>query len=155
MASSPTKRCSKLNLPTRATSENCAATRPTGSSFVDPGNLFNILDEINDVDTEGYVPDYLNQDWIERSFQQRYELMLKRREMAGIYRVVPGHRNWQIETAVWNLASFLHCDLETRLQRLGQFLNDFLNDFLYESLNFLYENLNFLYENLRFSLRKI
>jgi len=75
------------------------------------------------------------------------------------YRVVPGHRNWQIETAVWNLAGFLHCTLETRWQRFGQFLNDFLddflNDFLYENLNFLCENLNFLYENLRFSLSKI
>ena len=64
------------------------------------------------------------------------------------YRVVPGHdRNWQIETAVWNLAGFLHCALDTRWQRFGQFLNklfdDFLNDFLYENLNFLYENLRF------------
>ena len=24
------------------------------------------------------------------------------------YRVNPAHRNWQIETAVWNLAGFLH-----------------------------------------------
>ena len=39
-------------------------------------NSFNILDEINDVDTEGYVPDYLNQNQIEGRFQQRYELML-------------------------------------------------------------------------------
>jgi len=31
-----------------------------------------------------------------------------------IYRVIPAHRNWQIETAVWNLAGFLHCALETR-----------------------------------------
>jgi len=30
------------------------------------------------------------------------------------YSSVPGHRNWQIETAVWNLAGFLHCALETR-----------------------------------------
>jgi len=58
------------------------------------------------------------------------------------YRVIPGHRNWQIETAVWNLAGFLHCVLETRWQRFGQFLNDFLNDFLN---NFLYEIFNFLY----------
>jgi len=29
------------------------------------------------------------------------------------YRVILGHRNWQIETAVWNLANFLHCALET------------------------------------------
>jgi len=54
--------------------------------------------------------------------------------------------DWQIETAPWNLAGFLHCALETRWQRFGQFLhvflNDFLNDFLYENLNFLYENLN-------------
>jgi len=28
------------------------------------------------------------------------------------YRVIPGHRNWQIETVVWNLANFLHCALE-------------------------------------------
>ena len=75
------------------------------------------------------------------------------------YRVVPGHRNWQIETAVWNLAGFLHFTLETRWQRFWQFLNDFfddfLNDFLYENLNFLCENIDFLYENLRFSLWKI
>ena len=44
-----------------------------------------MLDEINDVDDEGYVPDYLIQDRIEGRFQQRYKLMLKRREMAGIY----------------------------------------------------------------------
>jgi len=54
------------------------------------------------------------------------------------YRVVPspGHRNWQIGTAVWNLAGFLHCALETCWQRFGQFLEDFLNDFLYENLRF-------------------
>jgi len=56
------------------------------------------------------------------------------------YRVIPGHRNWQIETAVWNLAGFLHFALETRWQRFGQFLNDFLNDFFNDFLN------NFLYE---------
>ena len=39
----------------------------------------------------------------------------------------------------------MHCALETRWQRFGQFLNDFLNDFLDKNLNFLYENLNFLY----------
>ena len=75
------------------------------------------------------------------------------------YRVIPGYRNWQIETVVWNLAGILHCALETRWQRFGQFLNDFLNDFLYENLDFLfenlivfYENLNFLYENFNFSV---
>jgi len=70
------------------------------------------------------------------------------------YRVIPGHRNWQIETAVWNLAGFLHCALKTRWQRFGHFLDDFLNDFLDDSLceilNFLYEILNFLYQNLNF-----
>ena len=63
-----TKRCTKINLPLCATSANCAATRPTGSSFVDPGNLFNMRDEIDYVDDEGYVPDYLNQDRIEGRF---------------------------------------------------------------------------------------
>jgi len=71
--------------------------------------------------------------------------------------VIPGHRNWRIETAVWNLAGFLHCALETRW-RCGQFLkvflNDFCNDFLYENFNFLYENLNVLYENLDFLYEK-
>ena len=61
--------------------------------FVDPGNSFNILDEINDVDTEGYVPDYLNQDRIEGRFQQRYELMLKRREVTEVYHTSHGHCN--------------------------------------------------------------
>jgi len=52
------------------------------------------------------------------------------------YRVIPGHRNWQIETAAWNLAGFLHCASETRCQRLGQFLHDFLNDFFMKILIF-------------------
>jgi len=43
------------------------------------------------------------------------------------YRVVLAHKNWQIETAVWNLASFLHCAFETRWQQFGQFLNVNLN----------------------------
>jgi len=63
------------------------------------------------------------------------------------YSRVPGHRNWQIETAVWNLAGFLYCALETRWQRIG--FGQFVNDFLYENLKFLQENLNFLCENLR------
>jgi len=62
-----------------------------------------------------------------------------------VYRVIPGHGNWQIETAVWNLAGFLHCALETRWQRFGQFLDDFLNDFCDD---FLYENLNFPYKKI-------
>jgi len=52
-----------------------------------------MLDEIDDMDNEGYVPDYLNQDRIEGRFQQRYELMLKRQEMAGIYYTSHGHCN--------------------------------------------------------------
>ena len=79
------KRFSKPKLLPRATSENLIDLRSTGSSFIDPSNSFHMLDEINNMDDEGYVPDYLTQDWIEGSFQQRYELMLKRREMAGIY----------------------------------------------------------------------
>jgi len=57
--------------------------------------------------------------------------------------VVPAHRNWQIESTAWNLAGFLHCALETRWQRFGQFLNDFLDEFRHKNLNFLYENLRF------------
>jgi len=44
-----------------------------------------MLNEIDNMDDKGYVPAYLNQDRIEERFQQRYDLMLKRREMAGIY----------------------------------------------------------------------
>ena len=32
-----------------------------------------------------------------------------------VYRVILAHGNWQIETAVWNLAGFLHCALATPL----------------------------------------
>jgi len=88
-----TKRCTKPNLPPRATSENCAATPPIGSSFIDTGNLFNMLDEIDNVDDENWVPDYLNQYQIEGRFQQRYELMLKQRDMAVIYHTSHGHFN--------------------------------------------------------------
>jgi len=63
-----------------------------------------------------------------------------------VYRVVPGHKNWQIETAVWNLAGFLHCALETCWQRFGQFFNDFLHDFLYENFIFSMKILDFLYK---------
>ena len=40
------------------------------------------------------------------------------------YSRVLAHRNWQIQTAAGNLAVFLHCALETRWQRFGQFVND-------------------------------
>jgi len=83
----------KPKLPPRATSENFVDLRSNGSSFMDPGNLFNMLDEIDDVDDEGYVPTYLTQDQIEGRFQQRYDLMLKRREMAVIYHTSHGHCN--------------------------------------------------------------
>jgi len=47
------------------------------------------------------------------------------------YRVVLGHRkrhrNWQIETTVWNLAGFITVGLEIRWQRFGQFLDDLIN----------------------------
>jgi len=89
------KRFSKPKLLPRATSENFVDLRSTGSSLIDPSNSFHMLDEIeiNDVNDEGYVPAYLNQDWTERRFQQRYELMLKQREMAGIYYTSHGHCN--------------------------------------------------------------
>jgi len=87
------KRVSKPKLPPRATSEIFVDLRSAGSSLIDPSNSFHILDEIDDVDDEGYVPTYLTQDQIEGRFQQRYELMLKRREMAGIYQTSHGHCN--------------------------------------------------------------
>jgi len=54
-----------------------------------------MLEEIDNVNNEGYygVPDNLNQDQIEGCFQQRYELMLKQREMAGIYHTSYGNCN--------------------------------------------------------------
>ena len=52
-----------------------------------------MLDEIDDVNDKGYVPAYLTQDRIEGRFQQRYELMLQRREIAGIYHTSHGHCN--------------------------------------------------------------
>jgi len=75
------KRVSKSKLPPRTTSETLVDLRSAGSSFIDPSNSFHMLDEIDDVDDEGYVPTLLTQDRIEGRFQQRYELMLKRREI--------------------------------------------------------------------------
>ena len=65
--------CTQSNLPPRATSHGVATTT-SGNSFVDPGNSFNILDEIDDVDTKGYAPDYLNQDRIEGRFSNATNL---------------------------------------------------------------------------------
>ena len=42
-------------------------------------------------------------------------------------RVVPGHRNWQIETAAWNLASFLHFFKKPAGSDLGSFLMIYRN----------------------------
>jgi len=53
------KRFSKPKLLSRATSEKFVDLRSTGSSFIDPRNSFHMLDEINNVDDEGYVPAYL------------------------------------------------------------------------------------------------
>ena len=77
----------------RTTSENFVDLRFTGSSFIDPRNSFHVLDEINNVDDECYIPAYLTQDRIEGRFEQRYELMLKQREIAGIYHTCHGHCN--------------------------------------------------------------
>jgi len=38
------------------------------------------------------------------------------------YSSIPGHGNWQIETAVWNLAGLLQCVLEPTGSDLGSFL---------------------------------
>jgi len=40
------------------------------------------------------------------------------------YSSVPGHKNWQIETAGWSWAGFFIVGLETRWQRFEQFLDD-------------------------------
>jgi len=89
------KRVSNPNLPPCATSENVVDLRSAGGSYIisDPSNSFHMLDEIYDVDDEGYVHTCLTQDRIEGRFQQRYELMLKRREMAEIYHTFHGHCN--------------------------------------------------------------
>jgi len=87
------KRVSRPKLPPRATSENFVDLCSAGSSWIDHTNSFHMLDEIDNVDDEGYIPPYLTQDRIEGRFQQRYELMLKRREMAGIYHTSNGHCN--------------------------------------------------------------
>jgi len=83
----------KRVLPPRATSEIFVDLRSAGSSLIHPSNSFHMLDEVDDVDDEGYVPSYLTQDRIEGRFQQRYELMLKRQEMAEIYHTPHGHCN--------------------------------------------------------------
>jgi len=88
-------------MPPRATSNFFVDLRSTCSSFIDPSNLFHMLDEIDDVDDEGYVLAYLTQDRIEGRFQQRYELILQRREMAEIYHTSHGHCN--IRQTVLNL----------------------------------------------------
>ena len=63
----------------------------------------------------------------------RFILIWARSDLPGVgptNKVVTAHRNWQIESAAWNLAGFLHCALETRWQRFGQFLDDLLRDFM-------------------------
>jgi len=68
-----------------------------------------MLDEINDVDDEGYVPADLTQDRIEGRFQQRYELMLKGKEMTGIYHT--SHRRCNNCQTVLNLqAKGIQCN---------------------------------------------
>ena len=54
-------------------------------------------------------------------------LVVRTRALKGMcailgYSSIPGHGNWQIETAVWNLAGLLHCDLEPTGSDLGSFL---------------------------------
>jgi len=52
-----------------------------------------MLYEIDNVDDEVFIPAYLNQGRIEGRLEQRYKLMLKRREMAGIHHTSHGHCN--------------------------------------------------------------
>ena len=54
-----------------------------------------MLNEIDDVDDEVYVPAYLTQvrDQIEGRFQQHFEFILQQQEMAGIYHTSHGHCN--------------------------------------------------------------
>jgi len=87
------KRVSKLKMPPRATSENFVNLRSICILFIDPSNSFHMLDEIDNVDDEGYMPSYLTQDRTKGRFQQRYELMLQQREMVEIYHTFHGHCN--------------------------------------------------------------
>jgi len=65
LALSSNKRFSKPNCRRALLFEIFVDLRSTGSSFIVPSNSFHVLDEIDDVDDEGYVPAYLTQDWIE------------------------------------------------------------------------------------------
>jgi len=103
------KRVSKPKTLPRATSENFVDLRSAGSSFIDPSNSFHILDEIDNVDDEGYVPSYLTENRIEGCFQQRCELMLQRREMAEIYHTSHGHCNNR-QTVLNLLAKGIECN---------------------------------------------
>jgi len=100
------KRFSKTKWLPRATTENFVDLRSTGSSFINPSNSFHMLEEIYNVDDEGYVPDYLTQDRIQGRFQQRYEHMLKRREMAGIYQTTRDGWDSQQSLSVGHLSLF-------------------------------------------------
>ena len=49
-----------------------------------------------------------------RAISQARAVRLDQLHRDNKYRVVPAHRNWQIETAAWIWPSFFHCALETR-----------------------------------------
>jgi len=69
------------------------------------------------------------------------------------YRVTPGHRNWQMETAIWNLASFLHCALKPTGSDLGSFSMIFLMIFLMIlSVKFLIFSMKFLIFSMKISI---
>jgi len=65
---SSNKRVSKPKLPPRATSEIFVDLRSAGNKFIDPSKSYHMLDEIDDVDDEDYVPTYLTQNQIEGRF---------------------------------------------------------------------------------------
>jgi len=78
---------------------------------------------------------------MELAFLLMFKLIVWHVVESVMYRVIAAHRNWQIESAVCNLAGFLHCALETRWQQSGRFLNDFLDEFLHENFDFHYEKI--------------
>jgi len=81
------KRFSKPKLLPYATFEKFADLRSTGSSFIDPSNSFHMLDEIINVDDEGYVPVYLTQDRIEVNDERWLEFTTLLKDTATIARL--------------------------------------------------------------------
>jgi len=71
-----------------------------------------------------WLRDWLNEWLVDLEIVWLVVLQIQERTRYYYYRVVPGHRNCQIETTVWNGAGFFTEGLEPRWQQFGQFLND-------------------------------